>query len=249
MLTTRLFAPALFAIGTLALAASAEAQPMTPLTDLVFTAIRPCRILDTRDLRTDGYVPAGRTRSFVAARPFDFSAQGGEAGDCNLSSAGAWAVALTLTAVGPASAGYATVYPFGEHPPTTASLTYREHSVVTSTIITAVSGPSAAADLTLFSLADAHYVIDIVGYFRPSFGSRLECEDTVLTSATIPPGETGTVAARACPFGHWGTSTNCATDRDMPLLTARNGVCRAANDGTSPGTLTASVTCCRVPGR
>lgn len=249
MLTMRSLTTTLVAISALALATSAEAQPMMPPTDLVYTPVRPCRVLDTRAVGTDGYVRARRTRSFVAAQPFDFATQGGEPGDCNLSSAHAWAVALTLTVVAPASAGYATVYPFGGTQPMTASLTYEADAVVTSTIITAVAGASEWADLTLFSFADAHYVADIIGYFRPPYESRLECEETMPTSAVILPGQTGTVAASACPLGHWGTGTNCATDGNMPLLSNRNGVCQAINDGASAGTLSASFTCCRVPGR
>lgn len=244
--TMRFLAGTLVMIGGLVVAASATAQPIN---DLVYVPISPCRIFDTRAQRTDGYVVGGTTRSFMAARPYDFSLQGGEPGDCNLSSVGPWVVAIALTVVTPATAGYATVYPFGGNQPATASLTYAAGAVVTNTIVTAVGGQFGGADLTIFSLADAHYVADIVGYFRPPMESRLECDETAQTSAVILPGETATVAARACPLGRWGTGTNCATDGDLPLLTTRNGFCRATNDGTSPGTLSASFTCCRVPGR
>lgn len=241
--------PALLLIGALTFAARAEAQ--TPLAqDLVYTPVRACRILDTRSRGTDGRVAAGTTRSFIAARGVDFGAQGGEPGDCRLSWVhDAAAVALSVTVVSPGAPGYATVYPFGSSRPLTASLTYSADAFLTSMVVSAIGGPGDSADLTLFTHADADYVIDIVGYFTQPLAEPLDCVENMPASIMVVPGQTGTVSANACPVGRLGTATNCSTTGIMPLLSSRNGTCRAINQDAIATLLTVSFTCCRVPGR
>lgn len=217
--------------------------------DLAYTPVAPCRILDTRNTAA-GAIAANTVRSFQVTDRVSFADQGGSATDCGTLGLSATAVAVNLTAVTPATAGFATVFPFGTPPPTTASLNYDQGAVTNNTVIAAIPNPPAAADVSLFSFAQSHYVADIVGYFAPPHATAIECIETPTFSITIGPFTAAAAFTNACDAGYTHTSMNCESASFlMPLVIAVNGQCAARNNGPTVATLRASRTCCRVPGR
>ena len=219
--------------------------------DLVFTPITPCRIVDTRN--AGGPIAATQTRSFNAAGQSSYAGQGGNAGNCGLQSEVPTAVALNVTAVVPAGAGYATVFPYNTTRPNAASVNYAAGAIVNNAIIARIPNPAASFDFSIYSFAASDYVVDIVGYFAPPRTTALQCLDTNYVSTTIAAGATGQAAAPACAAGYTSVHLDCESSSwSMPIvyLTHKGGgLCGARNGGATSATLSAARRCCRVPGR
>jgi hypothetical protein len=217
--------------------------------DLVYTPVAPCRILDTRNV-VAGPIAANGTRNFVAFGVSNFTSQGGSATNCGVNPLAATAVAINLTAVTPAGAGYATAYPFGSAQPLAASINYAAGAIVNNALIVQTPNPIASFDFTLYTFAQSHYVADIVGYFAPPVATALQCVDTADTNTAVAAGATANSVAPACPAGYTQTATNCESSTwQMPFVFFSGGTCSAQNNSASAATLRSSRTCCRVPGR
>lgn len=127
--------------------------------DLVYTPLAPCRILDTRSTGA-GAIAANSTRNFVAINAGNFTSQGGSATNCGTLGLSATAVAINLTAVTPAGAGYATAYPFGTTQPLAASVNYSASAIVNNALIVQIPNPLSSFDFTVYTFAQSHYVAD-----------------------------------------------------------------------------------------
>lgn len=218
--------------------------------DLVYTPITPCRVVDTRNT-VAGAIPAGGTRSFVGAGVSTYAGQGGANVNCGLSLEAPAALALNITAVTPSGPGYATAFAYGTAQPGTANVNYAGGDIVNNAIVTPIAAPSASFDFTLFSYAQAHYVVDVIGYFDRPRASPIECVNSSLNTTTVNVGATANlVATAACPTGYGATSVNCESSSwSMPLVFVSGNVCSAKNNGTTQATLKAGLRCCRIPGR
>lgn len=226
--------------GTLALGALGN--------DLVYTPVLPCRILDTRV--AGGAIAQNSTRNFVAINVSNFTSQGGSATNCGTLGLSATAVAVNLTAVTPATAGYATAYPHGTAQPLSSSVNYAAGAVVNNALIIQIPNPLSSYDFTLYTFAQSHYVADIVGYFAPPVATALQCVETANTELTLAAGATGNAVAPACTVGYTQTATNCeSTTWQMPFVYFQSGTCSAQNNSGASAAIRASRTCCRVPGR
>lgn len=217
--------------------------------DLVYTPVAPCRILDTRNVAA-GAIAANSTRNFVAFGVSSFASQGGSATNCGVNPLAATAVAINLTAVTPAAAGYATAYPFGSPQPLAASVNYVAGAVVNNALIVQTPNPITSFDFTVYTFAQSHYVADIVGYFAPPVATALQCVDTADTVTSVAAGATANSVAPACAAGYTQTATNCESSTwQMPFVFFSGGTCSAQNNSASAANLRSSRTCCRVPGR
>ena len=217
--------------------------------DLVYTPVAPCRILDTRNVAA-GAIAANSTRNFVAFGVSSFTSQGGSATNCGVNPLAATAVAIHVTAVTPATAGYATAYPFGTTQPVAASINYAAGAIVNNALIVQTPNPIASFDFTVYTFASSHYVADIVGYFAPPVATALQCVDTANTVVNIAAGGTANAVAPACAAGYTATATNCeASDWLVPFVFFHSGTCSARNNSAGAQDIRASRTCCRVPGR
>lgn len=218
--------------------------------DLVYTPVAPCRIVDTRSTAA-GAIAANATRSFVAVNASNFVSQGGSSTNCGTQGLSATAVAVNITAVFPTAAGFATVYPFGTSRPLASSVNYTANSIVNNAIVAQIPNPLSSFDFTVYTFAQSHYVVDIVGYFAPPLATALQCVDTADTVTTVAAGGgTANSTAPLCPAGYTQTGTNCeGTSWDMAFVFMSGGVCSAKNPTTSTQTIRSSRTCCRVPGR
>ena len=220
--------------------------------DLVYTPIAPCRIIDTRSTGA-GAIAANATRSFVAINSSSFTGQGGSASNCGTLGLNATAVAVNLTAVTPAGAGFATAYPFGTTRPLASSINYTAGAIVNNALIIQIPNPFASSDFSLFTFAQSHFVADIVGYFAPPVATALQCVETLNARTpdpgVVPNGNRNELAPN-CPAGYTQTTTNCTTSSWlMPIVFSKDGTCSARNNDSSNEFLSASRTCCRVPGR
>ncbi len=220
--------------------------------DLVYTPVAPCRILNT-SATAAGPIASGGMRSFVAINSSNFLGQGGSATNCGTLGLSATAVVVNVTAVAPSLAGAATLYSFDTPSPATASIQYAAGAVVSNEMVVQIRNPLASFDFTVATTAASNFQIDIVGYFAPPVATALQCVETANTTTLglgVVPNGTRNELAPNCPAGYTQTTTNCTTSSWlMPIVFSKDGTCSARNNDSINQFLSASRTCCRVPGR
>lgn len=153
--------------------------------DLVYTPVTPCRIMDTRNAGADsGMLTAGSTRSFLGWNG-SYTVQGGDNTDCNLPfSTDNAALVLNFTAVTPSSGGYITAYPEGAVQPLAATLNFGAGEVKGNNAFLKLNQTSGQADFKVFSTAATHLVADVVGYYARPVALGTSNKDLVYTPVT-----------------------------------------------------------------
>ena len=227
--------------------------------DLVFTAVTPCRIVDTRV--AGGAIAANSSRAFLGLAVnsgANFTSQGGSATNCNVAAVGASAIVINVTAVTPAGAGFATVYKSGESRPLAASVNYTAGAIVNNSVVVGVPNPLAITDFIIYTFAQSDYVVDIVGYFSPPQATNLQCTQTSLQSFTIAAGASTFFNNQLCPTGYHEVMPYCYSS-DAGVNSAGSGVnsntaglatfCAWHNTTGGSRTVFGGSICCRVPGR
>lgn len=223
----------------------------SPSEDLVYTAIVPCRLFDTR--LAGGAIQAGETRDFISSTDTDFTAQGGAASDCGIP-AGASAVVMNVTTVRPQAGGFLTVFPFNSPRPLAASVNY---------IINADNGNELLVkqtmgqefDFSVYAFSPVNVVGDAAGYFMAPQATSLDCVSAVGTIVSVGSGGV-TPATADCPVGFTVTgggnlrigegalnlqSSHATSDTQWKVEVNRSGGAAVS--------VQAQARCCRVPGR
>jgi hypothetical protein len=227
--------------------------------DLVFTAVTPCRIVDTRV--AGGPISANSSRAFLGLAinsGANFTSQGGSATNCNVAAVGASAIMINVTAVTPSGAGFTTVYKSGETRPLAASVNYTAGAIVNNSVVVGVPNPLAVTDFIIYTFAQSDYVVDIVGYFSPPQATNLQCTQTALQSFTIAAGASNFFNNPLCPAGYHEVMPYCYSS-DAGVNSAGSGVnsntaglatfCAWHNTTGGSRTVFGGSICCRVPGR
>ncbi|HEV8692758.1 MAG TPA: hypothetical protein VGQ93_01015 [Lysobacter sp.] len=223
--------------------------------DLVYTPIQPCRIVDTRST-VAGAIAGNSTRSFIVWGAPNYTPQGGSATDCGLSAESPAAAVLNVTAVLPTGGGYATVYPYNTTRPGTASVNYAAGNIVNNSIISKLASGAPASDITIYTSAKAHYVVDVVGYFDAPHATALDCTDVTDTQDVAAGARVA--GSPSCPAGYTltGGGARTVSNDDMILnASAPNSVgsndwfTSVQNTGLTTRAVTFTSRCCRVPGR
>ena len=227
--------------------------------DLVFTAVTPCRIVDTRV--AGGAIAANSSRNFVGvavSAGTGFAFQGGSSTDCNVAAIGASAIAVNVTAVTPAGAGYATVYRAGDTRPLAASVNYAAGAIVNNSVVVGIPNPLGITDFTIYTFAQSDYVVDIVGYFSPPQATPFDCTNTTVQSFTISANSTNFFNNPTCPTGYKAVTPYCWT-ASSGVYSQGSGYnanavgnatfCAWQNTTASNQTVFGGNICCRVPGR
>ncbi|MEX2627555.1 MAG: CAP domain-containing protein [Ilumatobacteraceae bacterium] len=129
----------------------------TPSGDLVFTALRPTRLLDTRSTSPSLNPATAATRVAPdAAVSLKLAGSYGIPDDAR-------AVALNVTAVTPAAPGYLTVYPCGD-PPASSNLNFDPTDLAVAN--GAVVGLDGDGAVCLVANQATHVLLDISGVWR-----------------------------------------------------------------------------------
>ena len=231
--------------GTMALGAASS--------DLVYTPITPCRILDTRV--AGGAIAGNFTRDFnaVVGSGGNFSSQGGSATDCGAVAAGQAAVVINLTAVTPAAAGFATAYPFGTARPLASSVNYTAGAIVNNSIVVKIPTPLTTKDFTVYTFASSDYVADIVGYYSPPTATALDCQTVSGTPTNVSAGAYASLPTLFCPATYTPISLSISAGENVVVAdsyTAGNaGQIFVRSLSANAQNVTAKLACCRVPGR
>lgn len=225
--------------------------------DLVYVPVTPCRIIDTRV--AGGVIPANSVRDFDVTTAVTYAAQGGDATDCGIGSAGDFAAAvINFTVVTPNVAGYMTAFPYQGTRPLASTLNYVAGDIRGNLAIVKLDQGNAAPELSVYTFAQTHLVADVTGYFINPQATNLNCVNTSVSSFTIAANSTDIVNNPACPAGYSATTPYCWTatpgvysqgsgynansSSNLTFCAWQNTT--AANQTTFGGNV-----CCRVPGR
>lgn len=237
-------------------ASTAFAQIGSTTTDLVFTPVTPCRIFDTRPaFGGSGAIAAAGTKNFLVWVGSSFAFQGGAATNCG-GNAGSntTGVAVNLTVVTPATGGYITAFPYNTTKPTAATVNFNAGDVRGNFAIVQIPAGVNSFDMSIYSTSTVDVVGDIVGFYSKPIATALECVTTTAVTNPINSGPlngvyyTGAIPA-ACASGYTQTSILCAVDNASASAAPFNTNQCAGNSNVNTHNLSASRTCCRVPGR
>jgi len=158
----------------------------TPIPDLTFVPVAPCRIFDTR-LATAGKMTTDETRGFYTnsvASPSAFTNQGGNVSGCPEVPFDPPAVLINFTVADPEAQGNARVWAYLGTEPATSTINFR-------TGINLANGTASPAcyscgpDISVKVTQPVHVIADIVGYFR--------AKDKTLDLQVMNTPNTGTV--------------------------------------------------------
>ena len=160
----------------------ASAQLGSLSTDLVYTPVTPCRIIDTRSA-TAGQMAADSIRAFNGWTATNFAGQGGSGGsNCNIPAANTTAaIVVNFTVVTPLTGGYITAYPSNVTKPVAASLNFNTGDVKGNNAILKLDQTIATNQLKIYTTSATHLVADVVGYYAmpvslAGFGSSFNSE-------------------------------------------------------------------------
>jgi probable HAF family extracellular repeat protein len=239
---------------------------------LVYKPLAPCRIMDTRNATSasgvvgpiigNGVYPY-RIPGFLPATLTNWGSFGGNAtSDCGLNStvgANIWAVAIVITILNPNFDAYLGV---GDDDDLTTilqtvALKYT-HGQGGSTLYMVPQTFTNSIFFAMPSGVRAQLIFDVVGYMATSDATPLQCTTRTSAPSLIPGGSNsiGNATSPACTAGYTLTAGSCdSTSASMRLAqdmaTGGNTAwfCTAINRGATSGNLTATATCCRIPGR
>ena len=215
--------------------------------DLVYTPLAPCRIVDTRVI--GGPITGGTSRGFHGYTSTNFSAQGGtSSSDCGIP-ANPSALMINVTVVSPTAPGYLTVFPFGTTQPLASNLNYGIGTVAGNEIAAKMTIGSATDEFSVFAFGSTNIVVDVVGYFMAPQATAVDC--TTVSSLPVAVPNTGVAVeadAPSCPTNYTLVSTGCTMASTVGVInTVASGVCFGLSSVSDQ--LTAQGVCCRVPGR
>lgn len=234
-----------------------KAAPLGPLhTNLAFTAVQPCRVVDTRHADNPP-LEADSVNPFVLFGTGTFIYQGGADEDCGMP-IDVSAVAINVTVVHPDRPGYTTVHPYDSPRPLASSLNYTTGDIVNNTVVTATPNPYAQFDISLYSFARAHYVIDVVGYYAPSPPPPPPTMDCQIIRNSVPvAAATAFTVDASCAAGYQMTGGACSVTLERAARWLVQGVIEPSPgvfvtrcsgqtvDGSSPW-IEANARCCRL---
>ncbi len=188
--------------------------------DLSFTAINPCRILDTR-FGTGAFagVRAGGSTTTISTRvTASIAAQGGNAAGCPMPGVDAGGVAFTITLIEYSDPGFVTVFPATATRPLASTLNFgpgtAPSAVANTSVVQQCYSCGDNTDISIYvEGGSTQVIIDVVGYYDPT------PQTTCTSSATVSFDLTG-----ACQNWRSCTLTN-------PSTRARRVICSAVAIG------------------
>jgi hypothetical protein len=248
-----------------ALLAAAAGRPKvfgSVVSDTVFTPLPNgrCRVADSRVIESP--TVAATVRAINVDDTADYSAQGGNGSTAGQGStncgipvlATAYVASVTVLPVG--QDGFFKIYQNGKAFSEGNTLLYTANAGASNDVIVRAC-QDCTEELSVYSNASTHYVVDIIGYFMPPQATALECVDAS-SPATAIPANSGVppLYSPSCPVGYTITGGSCTTSSFMGRVVSshtmnspQQQMCVFANENFSMDISgTAIARCCRVPG-
>ena len=123
-----------------------------------YNTLSPARLLDTRGGPTvDGSASGGGAIGSGSTRSLDVTGRGG------VPASGVGAVILNVTATGPSTGGFLTVFPSGTSRPGTSNLNFTAGQTIANLVVATVGGDG---QVSIFNAAGTtHVIADVAGWF------------------------------------------------------------------------------------
>jgi Protein of unknown function (DUF1566) len=155
--------------------------------DLVFTPVTPCRIIDTRNAAA-GILTANTSRGFMGWNG-NYTAQGGANANCNLPfSTNNAAIVVNFTVVSPTTGGYITVFPGDATTvPLAATLNFNAGDVKGNNAVLKLNQTGAGSDFGIYTTSTTHIVADVVGYYAKPVAVPLVSLSSDLVFTPVTP--------------------------------------------------------------
>jgi hypothetical protein len=241
--------------AVLTFTSTAFAQIGSLSSDLVFTPVTPCRIMDTRNPGSkSGILAAGSTRGFFAWAEF-FTDQGGANTNCGtLSGVNEAAIVVNFTVVTPDTAGFITVYPADSAVrPNAATVNFTAGAVVGNNATLKVAQVSAGDGFKIFSTSNVHVVADIVGYYSKPVATALNCTTVSGTPTSVAAGVYASLPTLFCPANFTPMSLSISAAENVLVadsyVAGNAGQIFVRSLSASAQNVTAKLQCCQIPGR
>jgi hypothetical protein len=216
--------------------------------DLVYTPLTPCRIVDTR---IAGGAISSTYRGFDADGT-DFSSQGGKATGCGVPYGIPRAVAATITITNTVNEGYITAWQWGVTMPASSVANYVTGTTVANTTILPIT-PGSGVDFNVLSSQTAQVIIDVVGYFAAPEFTPLSCltvteNVSAVYSTWVYSTPTCATGYTVTGGGHYSAYPDTWVAYSSP---SGNGWYVAIQNLHSAAAynVTGYARCCRIPGR
>ena len=181
--------------------------------DYVYTAVTPCRIVDTRPSQGgSGIIPGKSSRDFyVYGDGTTIGSQGGNSSGCASPRGEPRAVHINATVV-PQANGFLTVYPANiAQVPTVSLLNYQAGVNIANAGIIQTQYAIGPQELRVYANGNTQVIIDVLGYFHEVGAIDLSLlPSSYLFTATLSDNDG--VAGTLCPAGSFVTSANCGCD-------------------------------------
>jgi hypothetical protein len=243
----------------LTFASTAFAQLGSLSTDLVYTPVTPCRILDTRNAGVkSGILVAGTTRGFWGWNN-GFTAQGGSATSCGtLQNINEAAILVNFTVVTPDTGGYITAFPadvLDANKPLAATVNFTAGSVVGNNATIKLNQTGTGDDFKIYSTSNVHVVADIVGFYSKPTATALTCTTITSANVTLAANTTGFATGAACATGTTLTGISCRSANwgtytvNADMSNPSSPYCAMQNTTGASNTIAIDTRCCQVPGR
>jgi hypothetical protein len=235
---------------------TAFAQIGSLSSDLVYTPVTPCRVLDTRPSQGGpGSIPAGGTISYYVGNLSSFAGQGGAASNCGIpNTLNVAAVSVNFTVVTPAAGGYITVFPYLAAKPTAATVNFVAGDIVGNSAIVKVNQTAATA-VSIYTTSTTDVVADVTGYYSKPVATALDCSYQAYESFSLPVNFSGYhYTTSICPATYTPTSSYCYNQNNPDIYATGSGVnggawCGWRNLSGVAASVSQNVLCCRIPGR
>jgi hypothetical protein len=236
--------------------------------DLVYTPVAPCRILDTRNVTSGGFagpLAGGQSYLIDADNPSGFGSAGANQGGsttagCGIPYSVASAIAISITAISPANTGFLTAYGYSGPVPTAATMIYYQNQILTTTTINPIT-PGTGPDFNVYISQTMQLAIDVVGYFAENVATALDCT-TANSAMTAVPVNSWTAIDATCPTGFTATgggyfSTEGTLGYPGVWTLSMPGTAYGFNgwrtwvdnQNSGPRNVQTWAQCCQVPGR
>ena len=259
-------ATAVRAVGANGNKATKAASPenLGDTSNLVYTALAPCRIMDTRSATAGSGVQGPIAGNVLKQIPgyvtlgSNWGQYGGNAAsNCGLNNTvgGAiHAVAIVITLLNPNFDAYLGVSDSSTLATVlgNVALNYTHGEGISTMYIV----PQLASNVIYFAMPaglSANIIFDVVGYFALSQATALECVDLSSGSTVIAANGVNNVTSPSCAAGYQMTSGSCIADNFGVFVVASQlsttQFCAYSNTTAFSSSIHAVGRCCRVPGR
>ncbi len=219
--------------------------------DLTYTPITPCKLVDTRSPGT-GYTYANGG-AFAASEKRTYNSYSG----CGPTVPNMAAIQVSaVSSYGGVGGGILSMMANLAAAPLT-NVFYSGYVPVTTTVPVNGAFPGGLFDVQITGVSGAHMIIEVVGYFAAPTPTALQCLSPAFETFPLPIGfNSYHYTTATCPSGYTETSAICYNNSIPDIYSMGSGIgsgggafCAWRNLSGAAQSVQQSTQCCRVPGR